>query len=337
MIVELEKTMIKNGMSDEIFTRLDKLKTELDEAKAEQSKEMQKKSQTIISTNQSQPNNEQYSSDEQVQARNVFTRKDCEQKVDAEVETPLPERNFDQVKSVPLQRVEGNIEKIHADMKEAKEHSKDMEKCCGLCILPWNKNFVFDNLEIHNKNDNLEYVKSSKDDGRGVISDQPRLEIALSPTNIMVNSKNQVKIVDMGIGNLTYKEQKSLSIFRDISTYLAPELLFNRSIKNRKDNPDLAADIWSIGCIFGELLIGKILCDIYDDVEILPMALPQEYLLWRKILQVLRISSLNDEEEVEICIRNNNESISINYDPLLWTDLFPDSIFQIFPLDSDNA
>lgn len=35
-----------------------------------------------------------------------------------------------------LERVEGNLDQINQDMREAEEHLKGMEKCCGLCVLP---------------------------------------------------------------------------------------------------------------------------------------------------------------------------------------------------------
>ncbi|KAI6186398.1 Target SNARE coiled-coil domain and SNAP-25 domain-containing protein [Aphelenchoides besseyi] len=69
-----------------------------------------------------------------------------------------------------LERVEGNLDQINADMKEAEEHLKGMEKCCGLCVLPWNKHDDFEK--------NSEYAKTwKKDDDGGVISDQPRITV----------------------------------------------------------------------------------------------------------------------------------------------------------------
>lgn len=41
-----------------------------------------------------------------------------------------------------LERVEQNLDTINQDMKEAEEHLKGMEKCCGLCVLPCLKYFL---------------------------------------------------------------------------------------------------------------------------------------------------------------------------------------------------
>jgi len=38
-----------------------------------------------------------------------------------------------------LERVESNMDKINAEMKEANKHITGMEKWCGLCVCPWNR------------------------------------------------------------------------------------------------------------------------------------------------------------------------------------------------------
>lgn len=38
-----------------------------------------------------------------------------------------------------LDRVEGNLDGIHAEMKEAEKHLHGMEKWCGLCVCPWSR------------------------------------------------------------------------------------------------------------------------------------------------------------------------------------------------------
>ena len=37
-----------------------------------------------------------------------------------------------------LARVEGDMDEINAEMKEAEKHITGMEKWCGLCVCPWN-------------------------------------------------------------------------------------------------------------------------------------------------------------------------------------------------------
>ena len=43
-----------------------------------------------------------------------------------------------------LARVEGDMDKINAEMKEAEKHITGMEKWCGLCVCPWNRYDAFD-------------------------------------------------------------------------------------------------------------------------------------------------------------------------------------------------
>lgn len=47
--------------------------------------------------------------------------------------------NIFDVLSEQLDRVEEGMDQINADMKEAEKNLSGMEKCCGLCVLPWQK------------------------------------------------------------------------------------------------------------------------------------------------------------------------------------------------------
>lgn len=38
-----------------------------------------------------------------------------------------------------MDRIEGGMDQINADMKEAEKNLTGMEKCCGICVLPCNK------------------------------------------------------------------------------------------------------------------------------------------------------------------------------------------------------
>lgn len=42
-----------------------------------------------------------------------------------------------------LERIEENMDKIRADMMDAEKALSGMEKCCGICVLPWKKNNAF--------------------------------------------------------------------------------------------------------------------------------------------------------------------------------------------------
>jgi cyclin-dependent kinase 8/11 len=73
----------------------------------------------------------------------------------------------------------------------------------------------------------------------------------LKPANIMVTSKGEVKIGDLGLARLFYKPLHSLFNGDKVVVtiwYRAPELLLG----SRHYTP--AVDLWAVGCIFAELL-----------------------------------------------------------------------------------
>jgi hypothetical protein len=42
--------------------------------------------------------------------------------------------------------VEEGLDQINADMKEAEKNLTGMEKCCGMCVCPWNRSVLtYDN------------------------------------------------------------------------------------------------------------------------------------------------------------------------------------------------
>lgn len=41
-----------------------------------------------------------------------------------------------------LERIEENMDKIREDMMDAEKALSGMEKCCGICVLPWKKYVV---------------------------------------------------------------------------------------------------------------------------------------------------------------------------------------------------
>lgn len=79
----------------------------------------------------------------------------------------------------------------------------------------------------------------------------------LKPSNILINSDVNIKICDFGLArSLALGKEGSLPVLTDyVATrwYRAPEILLG-STKYSK-----AADLWSVGCILGELLMGKAL------------------------------------------------------------------------------
>ena len=72
----------------------------------------------------------------------------------------------------------------------------------------------------------------------------------LKPSNLLVNSNCDLKICDFGLARI---QQKGSEVCEYVTTrwYRAPEVLLNY------DHTDYAMDIWSVGCIFAELISRK--------------------------------------------------------------------------------
>ncbi|XP_031559305.1 synaptosomal-associated protein 25-like [Actinia tenebrosa] len=66
-----------------------------------------------------------------------------------------------------LERVEEGLDQINADMKEAERNLTGMEKCCGLCVCPWNRGKNYEKSSAYKK----AYKQSYSEDG--VVSTQP--------------------------------------------------------------------------------------------------------------------------------------------------------------------
>jgi serine/threonine protein kinase len=80
----------------------------------------------------------------------------------------------------------------------------------------------------------------------------------LKPENILVNKDlSSIKISDFGFAIMLNGEKLTSEVFS--YPYTPPELIFANSCVYRKES-----DIWSIGCIFGELLINKLYVYMFD-------------------------------------------------------------------------
>lgn len=63
-----------------------------------------------------------------------------------------------------LDRIEEDMDRINADMKEAEKNLSGMEKCCGICVIPWKKVTIKDDSDQAWKNN---------DDGK-IVNNQPQ-------------------------------------------------------------------------------------------------------------------------------------------------------------------
>lgn len=74
----------------------------------------------------------------------------------------------------------------------------------------------------------------------------------LKPENILINGQDcNLKITDFGLARGVYKEEKDLTEYVVTRWYRAPEVMCSARQYDEK------VDVWSVGCIFAELLIRK--------------------------------------------------------------------------------
>lgn len=74
----------------------------------------------------------------------------------------------------------------------------------------------------------------------------------IKSSNILVNNHGVLKIADFGLANsLTGKSKHPLTSRVVTLWYRPPELLLGST------NYDVTVDLWSVGCVFAELFIGR--------------------------------------------------------------------------------
>lgn len=73
----------------------------------------------------------------------------------------------------------------------------------------------------------------------------------LKTANILMNNKGEVKIADFGLGRMTGGVGKPLTVRVMTMIYRAPEVLFGQPNYTSK------VDMFSLGCVFTELMIGE--------------------------------------------------------------------------------
>lgn len=83
----------------------------------------------------------------------------------------------------------------------------------------------------------------------------------LKPSNLLVNANCDLKICDFGLARPTSDDNEFMTEYVVTRWYRAPELVLNSS------DYTAAIDVWSVGCIFMELLNKKPLFPGKDNLQ----------------------------------------------------------------------
>ncbi|XP_065359801.1 stress-activated protein kinase JNK-like [Calliphora vicina] len=131
----------------------------------------------------------------------------------------------------------------------------------------------------------------------------------LKPSNIVVKSDCTLKILDFGLARMNADASHMMTAYVVTRYYRAPEVILGMRYKEN-------VDIWSIGCIFGELLRGSILFRGTDHID-----------QWNKIVQQLGSppKSFHDKLSPNVC---NYLKTLPHHEGYTFERLFPDALFE---------
>jgi c-Jun N-terminal kinase len=135
----------------------------------------------------------------------------------------------------------------------------------------------------------------------------------LKPSNIVVKEDCSLKILDFGLARAA---DKAFMMTPYVVTryYRAPEVIVGMKYKEN-------VDIWSVGCIFAEMVRGDILLQGRDYID-----------QWNKVTQIIGTPGHDFLKKLQPTVKTYCESQPV-YPGKPWYELFPD---DIFPNDSPD-
>lgn len=130
----------------------------------------------------------------------------------------------------------------------------------------------------------------------------------LKPSNIVVKSDCSLKILDFGLAR-TAGTSFMMTPYVVTRYYRAPEVILGMGYKEN-------VDIWSIGCIFSEMIRGHVMFPGTDHID-----------QWNKIVELLGTPTREFTQRLQPMVRNYVDSRP-RHQPHTWVELFPDELFQ---------
>jgi c-Jun N-terminal kinase len=130
----------------------------------------------------------------------------------------------------------------------------------------------------------------------------------LKPSNIVVNLRCQLKILDFGLARTQERESSMLTPYVVTRYYRAPEVILGIGYNAN-------VDVWSIGCIFAELIRGRVLFPGSDHID-----------QWTKIIEIVGTPNSEFCNKLQPTVKNYVENRPYCA-PRPWNTVFPSSIF----------
>jgi len=130
----------------------------------------------------------------------------------------------------------------------------------------------------------------------------------LKPSNIVVRSDCTLKILDFGLARSAAGTSFMMTPYVVTRYYRAPEVILGMGYKEN-------VDIWSVGCIMGEMIRGGVLFPGTDHID-----------QWNKIIEQLGTPSQDFMRRLQTTVRNYVENRP-RYGGYSFERLFPDVLF----------
>ncbi|KAK4336616.1 hypothetical protein RND71_043955 [Anisodus tanguticus] len=130
----------------------------------------------------------------------------------------------------------------------------------------------------------------------------------LKPSNIVVKSDCTLKILDFGLAR-TAGTNFMMTPYVVTRYYRAPEVILGMGYTGN-------VDIWSVGCIMGEMIRGSVLFPGTDHID-----------QWTKIIEILGTPSTHFMQRLQSTVRNYVENRPRKAG-LSFEEFFPDSLFS---------
>jgi cell division cycle 2-like protein len=99
----------------------------------------------------------------------------------------------------------------------------------------------------------IKYIMKQILRGRNILHENKIIHRDLKTSNILLNNRGLIKICDFGLARTHNVDQKVMTLGIVTLWYRAPEILLGGRIYTH------SIDVWSVGCIFGELILSEVL------------------------------------------------------------------------------
>lgn len=145
----------------------------------------------------------------------------------------------------------------------------------------------------------------------------------LKPSNIVVNRTCTLKILDFGLARSRNNTHNNMTPYVVTRYYRSPEVVLGMQY-----GPNV--DIWSVGCIMGEMVRGRVVFCGTDHVD-----------QWNKITELLGTPSKEFTDRLQPSVRDfvtsKPHKAGIPFDRLFPDEYFPDNSTNYDQLNSENA